>query len=200
MHSKYGFCLLFFLTSSLLLYPPSTSLSLLPSPSFPTLLLHTQNGEMSNFQYLMHLNTLAGRSYNDLMQCPIFPWVLADYTNGVSGRGVRGVVIHCMYSKYESLVLFPSHFSVWFLLTLSPLISPSPPDFFTLSSLFLLSLLSSSTPFYLSLSVCSLLLLSSFLNLSPPIPLLTPIFLPPPPLPPSTPFLDIGSHQPQDFP
>jgi hypothetical protein len=27
----------------------------------------------------MHLNTLAGRSYNDLMQYPVFPWVLADY-------------------------------------------------------------------------------------------------------------------------
>ncbi|XP_045600783.1 WD repeat and FYVE domain-containing protein 3 isoform X4 [Procambarus clarkii] len=38
-------------------------------------------GEISNFQYLMHLNTLAGRSYNDLMQYPIFPWVLADYTS-----------------------------------------------------------------------------------------------------------------------
>ena len=29
----------------------------------------------------MHLNTLAGRSYNDLMQYPVFPWVLADYTS-----------------------------------------------------------------------------------------------------------------------
>lgn len=27
----------------------------------------------------MYLNTLAGRSYNDLMQYPIFPWILADY-------------------------------------------------------------------------------------------------------------------------
>lgn len=36
-------------------------------------------GELSNFQYLMHLNTLAGRSYNDLMQYPVFPWVLSDY-------------------------------------------------------------------------------------------------------------------------
>ena len=36
-------------------------------------------GEISNFQYLMSLNTLAGRSYNDLMQYPVFPWVLADY-------------------------------------------------------------------------------------------------------------------------
>lgn len=40
-----------------------------------------QRGEISNFQYLMHLNTLAGRSYNDLMQYPIFPWVLADYAS-----------------------------------------------------------------------------------------------------------------------
>lgn len=38
-----------------------------------------QRGEISNFQYLMHLNTLAGRSYNDLMQYLVFPWVLADY-------------------------------------------------------------------------------------------------------------------------
>ena len=36
-------------------------------------------GEITNFQYLMALNTLAGRSYNDLMQYPIFPWVLTDY-------------------------------------------------------------------------------------------------------------------------
>lgn len=38
-----------------------------------------ERGEITNFQYLMHLNTLAGRSYNDLMQYPVFPWVLADY-------------------------------------------------------------------------------------------------------------------------
>ncbi|XP_067876782.1 WD repeat- and FYVE domain-containing protein 4 isoform X2 [Heterodontus francisci] len=38
-----------------------------------------QKGEISNFEYLMHLNTLAGRTYNDLMQYPVFPWILADY-------------------------------------------------------------------------------------------------------------------------
>ncbi|KAK8541511.1 hypothetical protein V6N12_014145 [Hibiscus sabdariffa] len=38
-----------------------------------------QNGEISNFQYLMHLNTLAGRGYSDLTQYPVFPWVLANY-------------------------------------------------------------------------------------------------------------------------
>ena len=31
----------------------------------------------------MHLNTLAGRSYNDLMQYPVFPWVLSDYESEV---------------------------------------------------------------------------------------------------------------------
>jgi hypothetical protein len=36
-------------------------------------------GQISNFQYLMHLNTLAGRTYNDLTQYPVFPWVLQDY-------------------------------------------------------------------------------------------------------------------------
>lgn len=38
-----------------------------------------ERGEITNFQYLMFLNTLAGRSYNDLMQYPVFPWILADY-------------------------------------------------------------------------------------------------------------------------
>lgn len=31
----------------------------------------------------MHLNTLAGRTYNDYMQYPVFPWVLADYSSQV---------------------------------------------------------------------------------------------------------------------
>ncbi|KAM3862933.1 LOW QUALITY PROTEIN: WD repeat- and FYVE domain-containing protein 4 [Diretmus argenteus] len=44
-----------------------------------TVLVKWQRGEISNFEYLMHLNTVAGRTYNDLMQYPVFPWVLADY-------------------------------------------------------------------------------------------------------------------------
>ncbi|XP_071808138.1 WD repeat and FYVE domain-containing protein 3-like isoform X3 [Asterias amurensis] len=38
-----------------------------------------ERGEITNFHYLMALNTIAGRSYNDLMQYPVFPWILADY-------------------------------------------------------------------------------------------------------------------------
>ena len=39
------------------------------------------NGEMSNFDYLMTLNILSGRTYNDLSQYPVFPWILQDYTS-----------------------------------------------------------------------------------------------------------------------
>ena len=38
-------------------------------------------GELSNFHYLMLINTIAGRTFNDLTQYPVFPWVLADYTS-----------------------------------------------------------------------------------------------------------------------
>lgn len=37
------------------------------------------DGKISNFYYLMTLNCLAGRSFNDITQYPIFPWVISDY-------------------------------------------------------------------------------------------------------------------------
>ncbi|QCD83517.1 Acyl transferase/acyl hydrolase/lysophospholipase [Vigna unguiculata] len=39
--------------------------------------------DITNFEYLMILNTLARRSYNDLTQYPVFPWVLADHSSEV---------------------------------------------------------------------------------------------------------------------
>lgn len=38
-----------------------------------------QHREISNFEYLMFLNTIAGRTYNDLNQYPVFPWVITNY-------------------------------------------------------------------------------------------------------------------------
>nr|XP_020636969.1 lipopolysaccharide-responsive and beige-like anchor protein isoform X2 [Pogona vitticeps] len=38
-----------------------------------------QHREISNFEYLMFLNTIAGRTYNDLNQHPVFPWVITNY-------------------------------------------------------------------------------------------------------------------------
>jgi len=34
---------------------------------------------ISNYEYLLRLNLIAGRSFNDLSQYPVFPWVVADY-------------------------------------------------------------------------------------------------------------------------
>ncbi|MED6255642.1 hypothetical protein ATANTOWER_012611, partial [Ataeniobius toweri] len=44
-------------------------------------MLQWQRGHLSNYEYLLHLNNLADRSFNDLSQYPVFPWVLADYTS-----------------------------------------------------------------------------------------------------------------------
>ncbi|MEJ1284502.1 lysosomal trafficking regulator [Cricetulus griseus] len=38
-------------------------------------------GQITNFEYLTHLNKHAGRSFNDLMQYPVFPFILSDYVN-----------------------------------------------------------------------------------------------------------------------
>ncbi|KAJ6233252.1 beige/beach-related [Anaeramoeba flamelloides] len=36
-------------------------------------------GNITNFEYLMQLNKLSGRSYNDLTKYPVFPWILKNY-------------------------------------------------------------------------------------------------------------------------
>jgi WD40 repeat protein len=36
--------------------------------------------KISNFDYLMYLNSMSGRTYNDLAQYPIFPWILSEYS------------------------------------------------------------------------------------------------------------------------
>lgn len=40
-----------------------------------------RDGRITNFDYLTCLNKLAGRSFNDLMQYPIFPFVLSNYNS-----------------------------------------------------------------------------------------------------------------------
>ena len=41
--------------------------------------LQWQNGLISNLEYLLYLNSAADRSFNDLTQYPIMPWIIADY-------------------------------------------------------------------------------------------------------------------------
>jgi factor associated with neutral sphingomyelinase activation len=41
-----------------------------------------QAGELDNFEYLLCLNSAAGRSFHDLSRYPVFPWVLSSYRGG----------------------------------------------------------------------------------------------------------------------
>lgn len=43
--------------------------------------LQWQNGVISNYDYLLYLNSLADRSFYDLTQYPVFPWIIKDYTS-----------------------------------------------------------------------------------------------------------------------
>ncbi|GLE11245.1 hypothetical protein PINS_up023599 [Pythium insidiosum] len=52
-----------------------------PIPNLGTIVKAWQNRQISNYDYLMALNTFAGRSFNDLTQYPVFPWVLSNYVD-----------------------------------------------------------------------------------------------------------------------
>jgi hypothetical protein len=39
------------------------------------------NWRISNFEYLVRLNLIAGRSFHDLTQYPVMPWVLTDFSS-----------------------------------------------------------------------------------------------------------------------
>jgi hypothetical protein len=39
------------------------------------------DGRISTFEYILRLNSGSGRTFNDVTQYPIFPWVLSDYTS-----------------------------------------------------------------------------------------------------------------------
>eukprot|EP01132_Coremiostelium_polycephalum_P009076 gene9076-11116_t len=52
-----------------------------PAETLKKATLDWQQRKICNFDYLMTLNTIAGRTFNDLTQYPVFPWVIADYTS-----------------------------------------------------------------------------------------------------------------------
>ncbi|KOC66673.1 Protein FAN, partial [Habropoda laboriosa] len=43
--------------------------------------LRWQNGSLSNYDYLLYINSLADRTFHDLTQYPVMPWVIQDYTS-----------------------------------------------------------------------------------------------------------------------
>nr|XP_012149911.1 PREDICTED: protein FAN isoform X2 [Megachile rotundata] len=40
-----------------------------------------QNGSLSNYDYLLYINSLADRTFHDLTQYPVMPWVIQDYVS-----------------------------------------------------------------------------------------------------------------------
>ncbi|XP_050076251.1 protein FAN-like [Anopheles maculipalpis] len=52
-----------------------------PEQSPESMTLKWQNGLVTNYDYLLYLNSLADRSFQDLTQYPVFPWILTDYTS-----------------------------------------------------------------------------------------------------------------------
>jgi hypothetical protein len=41
------------------------------------------NGHLDTYSYIMFLNTISGRTYSDIAQYPVFPWIIKDYTSKV---------------------------------------------------------------------------------------------------------------------
>nr|CAJ2481711.1 unnamed protein product [Leishmania braziliensis] len=102
---------------------------------------------LSNFDYLLVLNLLAGRSLNDMTQYPVFPWILSDYTSetldltnsatfrdlsmpmGACGSNDRRKLVQQRYMEMRSLGDVPSHYfthysspaiTLYFLIRLPP--------------------------------------------------------------------------------
>ncbi|XP_018570993.1 protein FAN-like [Anoplophora glabripennis] len=42
--------------------------------------LQWQNGIISNYEYLLYINSLGDRTINDLTQYPVFPWIISNYS------------------------------------------------------------------------------------------------------------------------
>ncbi|XP_017890031.1 protein FAN-like isoform X3 [Ceratina calcarata] len=61
-----------------LLSQPTVSLDRVPQDQMT---IRWQNGTLSNYDYLLYINSLADRTFHDLTQYPIMPWVLQDYTS-----------------------------------------------------------------------------------------------------------------------
>ena len=68
-----------FLTLLSRLGSPSTSSPARSNTTMERLTKRWLDGDSTNFEYLMHLNKHSGRTFNDLMQYPIFPFILSDY-------------------------------------------------------------------------------------------------------------------------
>ena len=62
-----------------------------------------KNWEISNFNFLMWLNIFGNRSYNDISQYPVFPWILANYEDPLQVEQIE--IVECETKRTVSLSL-----------------------------------------------------------------------------------------------
>lgn len=62
-----------------------------------------ENGEIDTFQYLLYINKYSGRTFNDLNQYPIFPWIfLSSSTIIQNKRTILRNMKYFMMTQYEA--------------------------------------------------------------------------------------------------
>ncbi|OHT06818.1 hypothetical protein TRFO_25129 [Tritrichomonas foetus] len=59
-------------------FGPFYAISLLVKP-LEKVMKMWEHSELSTYDYLLYLNTISGRSFNDFSQYPVFPWILGDF-------------------------------------------------------------------------------------------------------------------------
>ncbi|XP_055712344.1 protein FAN-like [Phlebotomus papatasi] len=98
-------------------------------PEPESMILKWQNGLISNYDYLLYLNRRADRTFQDLTQYPVFPWVISDYksdhldlTNPKTFRDLKKPIgalnperLERLIERYEEMAkpkfLYGSHYS-----------------------------------------------------------------------------------------
>jgi hypothetical protein len=58
---------------------------------------------VSNLDYMLYLNLAAGRSFNDLTQWPVMPWILRDYGGAAQAE--------CMTYSSHKVISWASKFA-----------------------------------------------------------------------------------------
>ena len=61
------------------------------------------NGEISNFEYLIHINNFAGRTFHDINQYPVFPWVLSNYSSHKLDLNDKNNFRYFFYAVYRKI-------------------------------------------------------------------------------------------------
>ena len=90
-----------------------------------------QNNIISTFEYIMWLNIFAGRSFNDLTQYPVFPWIITNYqTDKLNEKeDFRNLSIPVGMFDYNEKAEMRKETFIEFYNTLKNEIKESKPDF-----------------------------------------------------------------------